>query len=170
MEELKMKQFPEGFLWGGATAANQYEGAWLEDGKKPNVTDILVGIMSRDPGIKWNEETKKYEMCLNPNKAYLSHTAVDGYHRYKEDLKLMAGMNFNCFRTSLIHCETFSLPVSRRTEFFKLFYNTSAVLFLPLPCTFKELFTSQVVLVNALFFERFHNLDFRSDTCVIRSR
>ena len=92
--------FPKGFNWGGAIAANQYEGAWLEDGKQPNVTDVLVGIMSRDPGIKWNEETKKYEMCLNPKKAYLSHTAVDGYHRYKEDLKLMAGMGFNCFRTS----------------------------------------------------------------------
>ena len=92
--------FPKDFHWGGAIAANQYEGAWLEDGKKPNVTDVLVGIMSKDPGIKWNEETRKYEMCLNPAKAYLSHTAVDGYHRYKEDLKLMAGMNFNCFRTS----------------------------------------------------------------------
>ena len=52
--------FPKDFLWGGAIAANQYEGAWLEDGKQPNVTDILVGIMSRKPGIKWNEETEKY--------------------------------------------------------------------------------------------------------------
>ena len=33
--------FPKGFLWGGAIAANQYEGAWLEDGKQPNVTDVL---------------------------------------------------------------------------------------------------------------------------------
>ena len=93
--------FPKNFLWGGAIAANQYEGAWLEDGKQPNVTDVLVGIMSRDPGIKWNEETKKYEMCLNPEKAYLSHEAVDGYHRYREDLKLMKGMGFNSFRTSI---------------------------------------------------------------------
>ena len=29
-----MKQFPEGFLWGGATAANQYEGGWKEGGKE----------------------------------------------------------------------------------------------------------------------------------------
>lgn len=93
--------FPKNFLWGGAIAANQYEGAWLEDGKEPNVTDVLVGIMSRDPGIKWNEKTKKYEMALNPNKVYLSHEAVDGYHRYKEDLALMAGMGFNTFRTSI---------------------------------------------------------------------
>ena len=96
-----MAHFPDGFLWGGATAANQYEGAWLEDGKQPNVTDVLVGIMNRDPGIAWNSETGKYEMKLDPNKAYLSHTAVDGYHRYREDLKLMAGMGFNAFRTSI---------------------------------------------------------------------
>ena len=37
-----MKKFPEGFLWGGATAANQCEGAWLEDGKLPNVTDLCL--------------------------------------------------------------------------------------------------------------------------------
>ena len=92
--------FPEGFLWGGAVAANQCEGAWLEDGKQPNVTDVLVGIMSRKPGIKWNEEKKKYEMSLDPDKKYLSHEGIDFYHRYREDLELMAGMGFNCFRTS----------------------------------------------------------------------
>ena len=85
--------FPKDFLWGGAIAANQYEGAWLEDGKQPNVTDVLVGIMSKDPGIQWNEDKKKYEMKLNPDKVYLSHDAVDGYYRYREDLKLM---NFYC--------------------------------------------------------------------------
>ena len=40
----KSKGFPKNFLWGGAIAANQCEGAWLEDGKQPNVTDVLVGI------------------------------------------------------------------------------------------------------------------------------
>ena len=50
--------FPKGFLWGGAVAANQCEGAWLEDGKQPNVTDVLVGIMFREPGIKWNDDTR----------------------------------------------------------------------------------------------------------------
>lgn len=91
-----------------AIAANQYEGAWLEDGKQPNVTDVLVGIMSKDPGIQWNDDKKKYEMKLNPDKVYLSHDAVDGYHRYREDLKLMKGMGFNSFRTS-IAWEEFSL-------------------------------------------------------------
>ncbi len=93
--------YPKGFLWGGAIAANQAEGAWLEDGKQPNVTDVMVGIAKKDPSIKWNEETNKWEMALDPNKVYLSHDAIDFYHRYKDDLKLMAGMGFNSFRTSI---------------------------------------------------------------------
>lgn len=93
--------FPKNFLWGGAVAANQLEGAWLEDGKQPNITDVMVGIGSKDPGIKWNPDTKKWEMALNPDKMYLSHEGIDFYHRYKEDLALMAGMGFNCFRTSI---------------------------------------------------------------------
>ena len=93
--------FPKNFLWGGAIAANQWEGAWLEDGKQPNITDVMVGINSNDPGLAWNEETQKWEMKLDPNKQYLSHEAVDGYHRYKEDLAYMAGMGMNCFRTSI---------------------------------------------------------------------
>ena len=96
-----MKQFSKDFLWGGAVAANQCEGAWLEDGKEPNVTDIMVGIGSKDPGLKWNDTTNKWEMALDPNKVYLSHEAIDFYHRYNEDLELMAGMGFNCFRTSI---------------------------------------------------------------------
>ena len=96
-------KFPEGFLWGGAIAANQSEGAWLEDGKKPQATDVMVGIITdgHTPGVKYNEETKKYEMSLYENKEYLAHEAIDFYHRYKEDLELMAGMGFKCFRTSI---------------------------------------------------------------------
>ena len=45
--------FPENFLWGGAVAANQIEGAYLEDGKQLNVTDVVVGILN-EPDLKWN--------------------------------------------------------------------------------------------------------------------
>ena len=78
------KRFPENFLWGGAVAANQIEGAYLEDGKKLNVTDVLVGIMNQ-PDLKWNGS--KWEPALVPNKKYLSHEAIDFYHRYHEDLE-----------------------------------------------------------------------------------
>ena len=93
--------FPKNFLWGGAVAANQCEGAWLEGGKLPNITDVVVGINAREAGLKWNEETQKWEMNLDPDKVYLSHEGIDFYHRYKEDLALMKGMGFNSFRTSI---------------------------------------------------------------------
>ena len=93
--------FPKDFLWGGAVAANQCEGAWLEDGKLPNITDVMVGINAKEAGIKWNDETGKWELALDPDKVYLSHEGIDFYHRYKEDLALMKGMGFKCFRTSI---------------------------------------------------------------------
>lgn len=100
MSKLK---FPENFLWGGAVAANQCEGAWLEDGKAPNVTDTVVGILSKgkDIGIKYNTEKKEWEMALDNSKTYLSHDGIDFYHRYKEDLSYMAGMGMKAFRTSI---------------------------------------------------------------------
>ncbi len=96
-----MSVLPDNFLWGGAVAANQCEGAWLQDGKLPNITDVMVGINSKEPGLKWNEEEKQWQMQLDDSKVYLSHEGIDFYHRYKEDLQLMAGMGFNCFRTSI---------------------------------------------------------------------
>ncbi len=91
-------KFPEGFLWGGAVAANQCEGAYLTDGKELNVTDVLVGIMNQ-PDLKWNGS--KWEPALVAGKAYLSHEAIDFYHRYREDLAYMEEMGFKAFRTSI---------------------------------------------------------------------
>jgi len=121
--------FPKNFLWGGAVAANQCEGAWLEDGKQPNVTDVVVGLMSRKPGIKWNDNTGKYEMCLDPNLKYLSHDGIDFYHRYRDDLKLMAGMGFNCFRTSIAWGRIFPMgdedqPNEKGLEFYDHLFDT----------------------------------------------
>ena len=85
-KEVK-KEFPEGFLWGGAVAANQCEGAYLEDGKQMSTADIKVrgffGGLRRDADY------------------YPTHKAIDFYHTYKSDLKLMAEANFNIFRTSI---------------------------------------------------------------------
>lgn len=92
--------FPKDFLWGGAVAANQIEGAYLEDGKQLNITDVMVGLI-HDPSLKWNDKTLKWEPSLEADKVYLSHEAIDFYHRYQEDLELMAGMGFKAFRTSI---------------------------------------------------------------------
>ncbi len=82
------KTFPEGFLWGGATAANQVEGAYAEDGKGLTVQDVT-------PKGAFGRPTEE------PTPDNLKHVAIDFYHRYPEDLKLMAGMNFNVFRLSI---------------------------------------------------------------------
>ena len=92
--------FPEGFLWGGAVAANQLEGAYLEDGKQLNVTDVMTGIGNK-PDIEWNEETGKWEPSLSYEHVHLSQEGIDFYHRYESDLELMAGMGFKAFRTSI---------------------------------------------------------------------
>lgn len=100
---MRNYKFPEGFLWGGAVAANQCEGAWLEDGKLPNVTDVLVGIIKngKKPALKWDDSQNQWKMDLKSDEVYLSHEAIDFYHRYKEDLELMSQMGFKAFRTSI---------------------------------------------------------------------
>lgn len=80
--------FPEGFLWGGAVAANQCEGAYLEDGKGLSIQDVMPkGIMAPP-----TEEPIEENMKL---------VGIDFYHRYKEDIKLFAEMGFKVFRTSI---------------------------------------------------------------------
>lgn len=82
-------QFPKNFLWGGAVAANQVEGAYLTDGKGLSTSDvqpkgIFGGVVERvagDRGIK--------------------DVAIDFYHRYPEDMQLFAEMGFSCLRTSI---------------------------------------------------------------------
>ena len=93
--------FPQGFLWGGAVAANQCEGAWLQDGKEPNISDVMVGINAKTAGLAWDEGQEKWVMKLDPAKVYLTHEGIDFYHRYREDLALLAQMGFNSFRTSI---------------------------------------------------------------------
>ncbi|EHA1202571.1 6-phospho-beta-glucosidase [Vibrio sp. B513a] len=84
-----MIKFPEHFLWGGAIAANQVEGAYNLGGKGLSTSDMLPnGILSphqtreeRTPGIK--------------------DVAIDFYNRYPEDIALFKEMGFNCLRLSL---------------------------------------------------------------------
>lgn len=86
-----MAIFPKDFLWGGAIAANQAEGAWNEDGKGPSIADVVRG------GIA----SGKHDAVIDPHLYYASHEAIDFYHRYKEDIALFAEMGFKCFRTSI---------------------------------------------------------------------
>ncbi len=85
--------FPEGFLWGGATAANQLEGAWDEDGKGVSISDISTGGSAG--------KSKRITPVLEDGTYYPSHVAIDHYHRYKEDIRLFAEMGFKVYRFSV---------------------------------------------------------------------
>ena len=91
--------FKKGFLWGGACAANQFEGAWDLDGKGDSVPDHCKG------GV-FNKQ-KVITVDIDPRQLYPSHEAIDFYHHYKEDIALFAEMGFNVFRTSINWCRIF---------------------------------------------------------------
>lgn len=86
-------RFPEGFLWGGATAANQYEGGWKEGGKGESVPDHITGGSRIKP--------RRFTFEIEPDTWYPSHEATDFYHHYKEDIALMGEMGFKVFRMSI---------------------------------------------------------------------
>jgi 6-phospho-beta-glucosidase len=91
--------FPKGFLWGGAIAAHQAEGAYLEDGKGVSTCDVMHGGKGRIAEIL---DAKAIKTNIdNPQGHFPEHTAVDFYHHYKEDIALFAEMGFNTFRTSI---------------------------------------------------------------------
>jgi 6-phospho-beta-glucosidase len=92
--KLEMKTFfPDEFLWGGAISANQVEGAFLEDGKGLSIADVGT------TGSK--DVRRKYTEGLESGLFYPSHKAIDFYHCYEEDMKLLAEMGFRCFRLSI---------------------------------------------------------------------
>jgi 6-phospho-beta-glucosidase len=89
--------FPDDFLWGGAIAANQAEGAYLEGGKGLTTVDTIPHGKDR-MSVKLGLEKR---FSLRDDEYYPSHVGIDFYHRYKEDIALMAEMGFTVFRTSI---------------------------------------------------------------------
>ena len=78
-----MAAFPDNFLWGAATAAYQVEGAHDKDGKGPSIWDIF----SHQPGTTYQDTN--------------GDVAVDHYHRFREDVALMAEMGLQSYRFSV---------------------------------------------------------------------
>ena len=82
------ERFPKGFLWGGALAANQCEGAAREDGKGLSTADALTsGVFGKTQ--------------IPPQGFYLKEEAIDFYHQYKEDIALLKEMGFKALRISI---------------------------------------------------------------------
>lgn len=96
-----MREFPKDFLWGGAVAANQCEGAYKEDGKGLSIQDVLPrGIRGERTSVP-TEDNKKL-------------AGIDFYHRYREDIRLFAEMGFKVFRISIAWSRIF--PNGDETE------------------------------------------------------
>lgn len=84
---------PKDFLWGGAVAAHQLEGAWNEDGKGPSIADVMTG---GSHGV-----LRRITDGVLPGEFYPNHHAIDFYHTFREDIAMLAEMGFKCFRTSI---------------------------------------------------------------------
>ncbi|HEM3629059.1 TPA: 6-phospho-beta-glucosidase [Streptococcus suis] len=103
---MSKKQFPEGFLWGGATAANQYEGGWNLGGRGPATSDTYIAV---DPDKRKDMShfgkpvsRADVEFALSDQEGlYPKRWGSDFYHHYKEDIALFAEMGFKTFRLSI---------------------------------------------------------------------
>ena len=87
--------FRDDFLWGGAVAAHQCEGAWQEGGKGISCTDVETA------GDNLTGAPRHLTDGVLPGEDYPNHVGVDFYHHYKEDIALLAEMGFKVFRTSI---------------------------------------------------------------------
>ena len=98
MPAMSFLQFPEGFQWGAATAAYQIEGAFADDDRGLSVWDVF----SHQPGRVTNGET--------------GDTACDHYHRYREDVDLMARLGLQTYRFSVAWSRIFPYGSGRLNE------------------------------------------------------
>ncbi|WP_225048257.1 6-phospho-beta-glucosidase [Lacticaseibacillus kribbianus] len=96
-----MTQLPEGFLWGGAVAANQLEGGWQEGGKGVSIADVMAAGGNGVP--------REITAGVLPGKNYPNHSAIDFYHRYDDDIALFAELGMKAFRTSIAWSRIFPL-------------------------------------------------------------
>lgn len=87
------KRFPDNFLWGGATAANQIEGGFGIDGKGVSVADVMVAGGYNKP--------RRITHGVVEGNYYPNHKAIDHFHRYKEDIALFGEMGFKLYRLSI---------------------------------------------------------------------
>lgn len=110
-----MTKLPKDFLWGGATSANQIEGAFQENGK---------GISTADVGTAGSlNKRREYTNGILPDKVYPTHDAIDFYSNYESDIKMFAEMGFKCYRFSIAWTRIYPkgdelLPNEKGLEFY----------------------------------------------------
>lgn len=106
--------FPNGFLWGGATAANQVEGGWDEGGKGMTIQDCLpyreVGVADFTKQFAYSSADLAEALAAGPEANYPKRRAIDFYHHYKEDIALFAEMGFKVLRVSICWSRIYTDP------------------------------------------------------------
>lgn len=90
-------KMPDNFLWGGATAANQCEGAYREGGRGLSSVDVIPFGPDRMPVARGQMKM----LACDSEHSYPAHEAIDMYHHFKEDIALFAQMGFKCYRLSV---------------------------------------------------------------------
>ena len=98
--------FPPNFLWGGAIAANQVEGAWNVDGKGLSVADVAsykpnVDVKNYKEHVSVSSESIRIAMEDKSDKIYPKRRGIDFYHKYEEDIDLFAELGFKALRLSI---------------------------------------------------------------------
>lgn len=88
-----MNKFPDDFLWGGAIAANQAEGAFDKDGKGLSIADVMTSGTANTPRIMTKDVEEGYY--------YPSHEGIRFYENYKEDIALFKELGLKCLRLSI---------------------------------------------------------------------
>lgn len=114
-----IKKFPKNFLWGGAIAANQAEGAWNIGGKRLSVADMAiyrpdVDVKNYAKHMEITSESIKKASQDQDDKWYPKRRGIDFYHHYKEDLALFAEMGFKTLRLSIAWSRIF--PTGEENE------------------------------------------------------
>ncbi len=125
-----MSVFPKDFLWGGATAANQYEGGWNEGGRGMTESDCSSsgsikslrsvtyrmpdGTAGSCPMFAPLPEGAKLDVV--EGEYYPYHDAVDFYHRHSEDIALLGEMGIKLFRMSIAWSRIFPTGVETEPE------------------------------------------------------
>lgn len=108
--------FPNSFLWGGATAANQIEGAWQANGKGISTAEVVRKADDRRHGSMGDVSQASLLEAVSDktDTFYPKRRGVDFYHHYKEDIALLAEMGFKVFRLSIAWSRIF--PTGQELE------------------------------------------------------
>ena len=120
-----MSKMPEGFLWGGATAANQCEGGFDLDGRGIANVDVLPAGADRRAVMSGRMKM----LACDSDHYYPSHEAIDMYHHYEEDIRLFAEMGFKCYRFSIAWSRIFPMgdeeqPNEKGLDFYEKLIDT----------------------------------------------